>query len=209
MDMKKRMKDALILCLITVIAGIGLGAIYSITKEPIAQANYEKTQDSYKEVIPDASEFTDLESFDADAADSAIAEGGWDEDNTIEGVVQAVDSSGTLLGYVITVTTHAGYGGDITFSLGYLLDGTVTGYSITTINETAGLGMKAKEEAFYSQFQDKQVEEFTVTKTGAADETEIDAISGATITSSAVTNGVNAGICYAEYLIEQTGGVLE
>ena len=127
---------------------------------------------------------------------------------TIDGCVQAVGSDGTLLGYVITVTPHNGYSGDITFSLGVQLDGTLNGYSITSISETAGLGMKAQEEAFYSQFENKKVETFTVTKTGSTDDSQIDAISGATITSSAVTDGVNAGLAYYRDLLQTTGGEL-
>ncbi len=84
----------------------------------------------------------------------------------------------------------------------------MNGYSITDINDTAGLGMKAKDEAFSSQFRDKNIEEFTVTKTGAVSEEEIDAISGATISSNAVTRAVNAGLVYYRYLMEETGGEL-
>ncbi len=48
---------------------------------------------------------------------------------------------------------------------------------------------------FKNQFKDKNVEKFTYTKTGATSDDEIDAISGATITTNAMTNGVNAGLC--------------
>ena len=108
----------------------------------------------------------------------------------------ALDQDGNLLGYVFNVVSHEGYGGDIAFSMGVTTDGVLNGYSITSISETAGLGMKANEDAFMSQFQDIPAEALTVTKQTAASETEIEAISGATITSNAVTNGVNAGIAY-------------
>jgi len=81
-------------------------------------------------------------------------------------------------------------------------DDTVNGYSITTINETAGLGMNAKEEGFSSQFDDKQVDFFTVTKSGSTSDEQIDAISGATITSKAVTSAVDVAIAYDETLDE-------
>ena len=51
------------------------------------------------------------------------------------------------------------------------------------------------------------MERFTVTKSGAASDSEIDAISGATITSNGMTDGVNAGICYFQSLTE--GGILD
>ena len=122
--------------------------------------------------------------------------------------MQALDADGNLLGYVINATDPSSYGGDVTLSLGVRLDGTVNGYSITTINDTAGLGMKAAEEDFSSQYENKQVEAFVVTKTGATSDEEIDAISGATITSDAVTRAVNAGLAYYRSLMDQTGGEL-
>lgn len=109
--------------------------------------------------------------------------------------MEAKDASGNLLGYVITVTTREGYGGDIQFSIGVRLDGTLNGMSILSISETAGLGMQA-EDVLKPQFADKQVEQFEYTKNGATSENQIDAISGATITTNAVTNGVNAGLYY-------------
>ena len=167
----KIIKDALILFLITVIAGLGLGAVYGITKAPIEKAT------------------------------EAAAAAGY-ADDTIENCVVAVDASGAELGYVISVTDPNSYGGDVTLSIGVTNDGTLNGYSITTINDTAGLGMKAKEDSFSSQFAGKQVESFEVTKTGATSDNQIDAISGATITSSAVTSAVNAGLAYYRSLAQ-------
>lgn len=192
---KSFIKDALILFVITLIAGFGLGAVYSITKEPIEQANYNIQQEAYRTVFPDASEFTDLPDFSEEEATAVAAEAGYPDDS-IGGCVQAKDSSGEVLGYVIVATDPNSYGGNVTLSLGVKEDGTVNGYSITEINDTAGLGMKAREEEFSSQYADKQVEEFTVTKTGAQSDDQIDAISGATISSTAVTNAVNAALAY-------------
>lgn len=200
-------KDAVILFIITLVAGFGLGAVYGITKEPIAKANYNIQQNAYKTVFPDAAEFKDLPGFSPEEASKAAAEAGF-ADDTIQNCVQAVGADGSLLGYVISATDPNSYGGNVTLSLGVTLDGVMNGYSITEINDTAGLGMKAREESFSSQYANKQVEKFTVTKTGAASEDQIDAISGATITSDAVTNAVNAGLAYYRDLVEQTGGEL-
>ena len=82
-------------------------------------------------------------------------------------------------------------------------EGTVKGIELLKISETAGLGMKAKEDAFRNQFAGKNVTQFSYTKTGAASDFEIDAISGATITTKAVTNAVNAGL---EYFVRLGGG---
>lgn len=76
----------------------------------------------------------------------------------------ALDASGNVIGYVLTVTAKDASQASITFSVGIKNDGTVNGYSITNIAETPGLGMKAQEEAFYSQFEGKNVDSFTVVK---------------------------------------------
>ena len=149
-------------------------------------------------LVPDV---RDLPDFDAAEATEMCASTNGDE---IVGCVQAVDAGGELLGYVVTVTDPNGYGGNVTFSIGVTLDGVLNGYSFTEINETAGLGMKAKEEKFSSQFAGKSVESFVVTKTGSTADNEIDAITGSTITSKAMANGCNAAICYF-----QNGGLSE
>ena len=188
--MNKLVKDALVLTAITLIAGVCLGGVYEITKDPIAKAQESATQESYKAVFADAASFEDLEGFDA----------GYTDDD-ITNCVVAKDDAGQAIGYVITITSHAGYGGDITFSMGVTNDGTLNGYSITDISETAGLGMKAKEDGFMSQFAGIPAQILEVTKSGKTADTEIEAISGATITSKAVTYGVDAGLTYYNSLV--------
>ena len=79
--------------------------------------------------------------------------------------------------------------------MGITKEGQLNGISILSISETAGLGMRA-EEVLKPQFSGKIAEKFEYTKTGAVADNQIDAISGATITTNAVTNGVNAGLYY-------------
>ena len=81
-------------------------------------------------------------------------------------------------------------------------DGKVNGISILSINETAGLGMNADSDAFKSQFANKQVDMFTYTKTGSTSIEEIDALSGATVTTKAMVNGVNAAISAFNHIKE-------
>mgnify|MGYP000370406715 CR=1 FL=1 len=76
--------------------------------------------------------------------------------NTISEVVKAVDKNGKELGYVFSVTNPEGYGGDVSLSVGVRDDGTVNGYETLSISETAGLGMKAKEPEFKSNFKNKK-----------------------------------------------------
>ncbi len=68
----------------------------------------------------------------------------------------ALDASGNVIGYVFDRYSKDASQASITFSVGIQNDGTVNGYSITNIAETPGLGMKAQEEAFYSQFEGKE-----------------------------------------------------
>ena len=194
-------KDAMILTLITLVAGGVLGLVYEITKEPIAKQQEMAKQEAYKSVFEDADSFeVCVEEGDGELA-AYLAENGF-EAQTINEVMEAKDASGETLGYAINLTTSEGYGGDITFSMGVREDGTLNGISIMTISETAGLGMNATKDEFKNQFQDKQAESFEVTKTGAAADNQINAISGATITSNAVTKGVNSGLCAFEYVKE-------
>lgn len=187
--MNKIIKNTVILTLITLIAGICLGAVYEITKEPIAQAQDAAKKEAWQQVFPDA-DANDFELIDVDqkAADKAI------KDLGVKATIDEVCTVGEE-GYVVTVTDKEGYGGDIKITVGITADGTINGISILSISETAGLGMRATEPAFYEQYQGKQAEKFVVSKDGGDGE-PIDALSGATITSRAVTGAVNAALGY-------------
>lgn len=190
---QKIVHDALILTAFTLVLGLLLGIVYGVTKAPIELANEEATKAAYQAVFADADSFNEVE-YDKDTANQLVADAGFSD--TIDTVVEAVDAGGASLGYVITVTAKDASQSSITFSVGIQNDGTVNGYSITDIAETPGLGMKAEEESFYSQFQNKNVAEFTVVKQAPAAENEIEAITGSTITSKAMANGCNAAIYY-------------
>ena len=192
--MKSMIKDALILFAITLVAGLLLGVVYNVTKEPIEQQNQKAKMEACQNVFADASDFEAMENFNSEEAAAVLADAGITGAD-IDEIMLAKDNSGSLAGYVITVTDHEGYGGDIQFSMGVAMDGTLNGISLLSISETAGLGMRA-EEVLVPQFADKQVEKFDYTESVAASDSEIDAISGATITTKAVVTGVNAGLIY-------------
>ena len=192
--MKTMLKEAGILFAITLIAGCLLGLVYQVTKEPIAEAQQKAKDEACKEVFADAEGFVLQEDISSEDASSLVQDEGYNV--SIDEVLEAQDASGSKLGYVITVTDHEGYGGDIQFSIGIRNDGTVNGYSITDISETPGLGMKAQEEEFYGQFENKKVDSFTVVKQTPSSDDQIEAITGSTITSKAMANGCNAAILY-------------
>lgn len=191
--MKAMIKDALILFAITVVAGVLLGGVYQITKDPIAIQIEKAKVAACNEVFAEASSFEADSAFDTQAAKQIISAMYTAED--IDDVLIAKDGSGNKLGYVLTVTTHEGYGGDIQFMMGITNEGLLNGISLLSISETAGLGMQAGD-VLVPQFANKMVTSFSYTKDGAKSDNEIDAISGATITTNAVTNGVNAGLYY-------------
>lgn len=190
--MKSMLKDTLVLFIITLFAGLLLGVVYQITKEPIAAQEEKARQEAFAEVFEAAENFQTVELPAVEEIDRVLTEAGI-SGVTVEEIVSALDSSGSLLGYCITVTSHEGYGGDIRLTLGINLDGGLNGISILEISETPGLGMKA-ESVLKPQFSGKNVTQFEYTKSGAVTENQIDAISGATITTKAVTGGVNAGL---------------
>ncbi len=192
----KIIKDALALTLITLVAGVALGGVYEITKDPIAKQEAQAKAEAYEQVFTDAAAFEAVEMDDTltkTIRDQLDQEGY--KAQSIEEVMRAEDQSGETLGYAFTVVTSEGYGGDIQFSMGVQNDGTLNGISILSIGETAGLGMNADTPAFKNQFVGKQVEKLQYTKNGATQDDEINAISGATVTTNAMTNGVNAGLC--------------
>lgn len=193
-DVKAMLKDAAILFAITLIAGLMLGAVYQITKDPIAKQEELKFTQACQEVYAEAVSFEKDEAFDGASGEELLAVGGYSS-QTIDSVTAALNDAGEVVGYVLTVTTHEGYGGDIQFTMGITNEGVLNGISLLSISETPGLGMNA-EDVLIPQFAGKSAEKFEYTKTGAAAENQVDAISGATITTEAITDGVNAGLYY-------------
>ena len=137
-------------------------------------------------------------------------------ENRIGDVYDILKKGSETAGYVVTVTDSDGYGGDIKFTVGISTDGKVLGVSFLSISETAGLGMRAKQDpSFTSQFTAKSdaVASFSVVTDGSASESNanVDAIGGSTVTSKAITKGVNAALAvYADLAkanVKTVGGV--
>ncbi len=194
----KSVRAVVTLTVITLIAGLFLGYVYELTKDPIAQKTLEAKLNAYKTVFPTADDFVQTDQT-PEQATAYVNEMGY-PDERIDECLRAVGADGSVLGHVMTVTTSEGYGGDISVSMGISGDGTLNGIEILSISETAGLGMKADTPEFKSRFAGKKVSQFNYTKNGAQAEYEIDALSGATITTNAMVNAVNAGLSYARSL---------
>ncbi|MEW4414745.1 RnfABCDGE type electron transport complex subunit G [Clostridium sp. AN503] len=197
------MKDALVLFAITLVAGACLGGVYGMTESVIAQREQDAKEEAYRTVLADAA------SFETDDLTELLATGneeiaGLGYGNVVvDEAVTGLDASGALVGYVVTATSKDGYGGNITVSVGIQADGTVAGVEFLTLAETAGLGMNAQKPEWKGQYAGKNVDAFTVTKNGASADNEINAISGATITSNAVTGAVNGAVFFAKNCLAQ------
>lgn len=191
-DTKTMIKNALVLFAITLVAGILLGLVYQVTKEPIAYQEKLAQDKANQSVFAAASTFEDVEIDETMAVAATSDYAGI----TINSVKKALDASGAALGYVIQVKSK-GYGDFIDYTVGITNGGSINGISIISIAETPGLGMNA-EKVIVPQFVDKVATMFGVAKNGQLTDanTQIEAISGATITSRAVTNGVNAAVLY-------------
>ena len=203
-------KDIFILVAITLVAGCLLGAAYGVTKKPIAAAQANAKAKAQREVMSGADHFETLYDMGQTSSgdtlqipDSLIQETGLAA-TSIQQIDGAYDADGTLLGYVISVDDPDGYGGNVTLMCGVVpdADGSVTlqGISFLSLSETAGMGMRAKDDEFRDQFSGKTLREgelINYTKSGASENNEIDAISGCTITTSAVTDDVNAALIAA------------
>ncbi len=212
--MKNIIKDTLILFAITLVAGLGLGFVYNVTSDARASQKEKTKVAAYEAVMPGLEnfevqdvDFSKAEEFIADKVKKDESENAISPIKTynasIDEVVLAIDKDGNGLGYIVTVTDSEAYGGSLQMTVGVLSDGTVKGISYLSINETPGLGMKAKEESFIKQFTNKKVSFFKYNKASASADNEINAISSATITTNAITHAVNGAIYCVEYI---TGG---
>ena len=192
--------DALILFAITLVAATLLGFVYEITKEPIAKAQAKAKAEAYARVFPGLVSTDDTMNAQLDVCQKML-----DEDEELAGtrideLLTALDADGNSLGWVMTITGTGGYGGEITIALGIAQEfGSgrkvhLTGVEFLSISETAGLGMKAKDEEFKGQFRDAYVNRYSFAKKNISGDTEIDAISSATVTTAAVTRMVDAGL---------------
>ncbi|MBQ2825458.1 MAG: RnfABCDGE type electron transport complex subunit G [Clostridia bacterium] len=180
--MKIKFKDILVptvtLFVICLVVSALLAGTNALTKEPIAQNELKKSQEAMHSVCPDAVSFEGEKGIEIE-------------------VYKALNESNEVIGYAIPVSAK-GYGGDVSVMVGIssVDGGMVTGVEILSHSETPGLGANATSEDFRNQFKDNpSLHGFSVVKDGTGgSEGKIDAITGATITSNAVTNAVNEAL---------------
>lgn len=170
-----------VLGLITFVCALLLGAVNGVTAPKIEQNNINTRNAAMAEIIPGA-EFEDLNTT-VPAPDKNTP--------SITGVYKAT-AGGADAGYCVEVTPN-GFGGAINMIVGIAPDGTVAGVKVTKHAETPGLGAKSQDADWIAQYAGQPADgSLAVTKDGGS----INAITGATITSRAVTKGVNTAAAY-------------
>lgn len=189
--MKEIIKLGFVLTLICAIAAFSLGFTNELTKDKIVENTKEANRLARIEVFPDATDFLLLADRTSDEEMNEIAKGLLEEYDIIADIYEANDASG-VIGYVMT-TKPNGYSGAVGVIIGFDLEGTITGVRIGDHTETPGLGAKAKTEVFYNQYKGLTADgNIAVIKEKVSEgENSIQAITSATITSKAVTKGVN------------------
>lgn len=177
-----------ILCAITLVVALALGAVNAVTEGPIAEQNAQKIKDSLENVMPGA----ESEQIDVPEGTTVTTE---TKNATSVTILSAykMTKDGADAGYCVEVGP-TGFGGAVDTMVGIDGDGNVTGISvISASSETPGLGARSTEPEFQAQFVGQVGTEVAVTKDGGS----IDALTGATITSRAVSEGVVAAAQFA------------
>lgn len=188
-------KVGLKLFIITVIAALILGITDLATQGPIEQQRINAANLAKQTVLPQADDFNEVDIV-SEAAQN-------DKARILE--ISAGMKDNKLVGYTFKVMTN-GYGGDIEITVGINMDGKVEGVQIGQHSETPGLGAKIIEKTFTDQYQGKVIENpISVTKNQPGDQ-EIQAISGATVSSHAVNDGVNLAAQYFLEILKSGGG---
>lgn len=188
-DWKEVIRLGLILFAISAVAACLLALTNYVTAGTIEQLNLDINTAARQEVL---SEATDFEQVPGDKLATIGTEIGLENpEELVEAYVGT--SGGNIVGYTVKTAPSNGYSGPIEMLTGISMDGVVQAIAILKQNETPGLGAKATEPEFTDQFKEKSaLEKIIVVKSKpAAGSNEIQAITGATITSRAVTDGAN------------------
>ena len=180
---KEIIKPALILFMICACIAAALAYVNGVTRPIIDESVKLEKLEGLSKVIPDADKFSDPQS------NQQLKDKGIETTDRIGNLFEGKKND-ELIGYVVEVSSK-GYGGPINMLIGINLDQEIVGVIIASSNETPGLGSKASDKSFISQYFGLHEGEFRVVKGKAASDNYIQAISGATITSKAVTVGVN------------------
>ena len=179
--MNETLKLGLILFIITAVSASVLAVSNNITAPKIAEADRIKDESAKREILPDGDEFRPLDENklkEIQSIDSNILE-------IYEGY-----SGSDLIGYTVKAKTN-GYGGEIEFMTGISIEGKIMGIKILNHGETPGLGANAEKPYFSESFKNKSVEKELIAVKKHEGDNEVQALTSATITTTAVVSEVN------------------
>ena len=193
------LRISLTLLLITGVVAALLAGVNMITKDKIAAITKEKTEKAIQEVLPGTGyiSIAGLENAQYFKKDDIVKE----LYTAYNEAPSCTFDGGHIIGYAIEVVP-SGFDGEITMIVGFDTESKITGISVISHTETAGLGAVAAANntagnAFRGQFIGMSGE-LAVDKDGG----EVDALTGATITSRAIVDGVNAASECMEMIAE-------
>lgn len=169
-----------VLLVITAVIAAALGFVNDITKDRIAAIQAQRIAQAMQEIVTDATDFIPINLQTSD--------------ETVQAAYEA-QKDGQTVGLCVQVAP-AGFGGEIVSIVGVDTEGKIMGVKITSISETPGLGSKANDAAWLAQYEGL-TGPLTVVKNTATGDNQIAALSAATITSSAVTRGVQSALDFA------------
>ena len=200
-------KDALSLTIITIVCSFALAFVYDITKGPIAAQEDAKKNEGYQVVFETADSLATDEGLLQLAIESDLSTINPDFAGvTIDDVIKALDSNGDKIGYIVKSNVR-GYSSTLSIAIGYSMEGVVQGMEFLAINDTPGFGLELKNKEFKDRFSDVKTGYFQLTKGSASEDSDIDVYSGATITTEAVVNAVNASLGFLTENVSELGGV--
>ncbi len=189
-DFKVVAKLGLILFLISAVAATLLAMTNYVTAETIEAINEKTNMEARLEVLPEASEF---QAVDPDELMTVVKDIGLEKPEELVEVFVG-KNGGQEVGYTVKTAPSSGFSGTIEVLTGISNDGNLAGMTILSHGETPGLGANATLPDFRNQYQGLSAEEDVSVAKSAPSGNEIQAITGATITSEAVTDGVNIAI---------------
>ena len=184
-DPKFVIKVAGTLTVIALVTAALLGLVDGVTRGPIAAIEAEKTRVAMSAVAPAGSEFTDKLEIPAEAVEAAAAQGG-----------KVMELYGVKAGGCVMKISASGSQGTIVMMVGVNVDGAVTGISVINHSETSNIGTKITGNELLDSGIGvlDQFKGLTMPEGGLVVGGDVDAITGATVTTKGVTKGVNGAL---------------
>lgn len=191
--MRDIVKTTLSLIIICFAVSLCLAFVNNVTKDTIAERAKSDAEEQRRQVMAKAESFKEVS--------------GWQEKDS-SGMIReayAAYAGDKLIGYVFSAAPK-GYGGEIRVTIGITSDRAISGVKVGDNKETPGLGTKTAESSFTGQYLNKNIQtQLEVVKRAPTGDNQIEAVSGATISSRAVTGAVQAAATLGQKLLEEGG----